>query len=80
MLGMGNKWPNCLTKFEGPDPDYYCAKGYAICNPDPRGITRSDGNITMIGSQEANVVMILLNGLQNKNSVMEKRLLLEHHI
>jgi len=54
MLGMGNKWSSGLTKFEGPDPDYWCNKGYAICNPDPRGIARSEGNITMIGSQEAN--------------------------
>jgi predicted acyl esterase len=54
MLGMGNKWSSGLTKFEGPDPDYWCWKGYAICNPDPRGIARSEGNITMIGSQEAN--------------------------
>ena len=54
MLGMGNKWSSGLTKFEGPDPDYWCDKGYAICNPDPRGIARSEGNITMIGSQEAN--------------------------
>ena len=54
MLGMGNKWSSGLTKFEGPDPDYWCAKGYAVCNPDPRGIARSEGNITMIGSQEAN--------------------------
>jgi len=80
MLGMGNKWSSCLTKFEGPDPDYWYVKGYAVCNPDPRGITLSERNITMIGSQEAFVVMILLNGLQNKNGVMEKRLLLEHHI
>ena len=54
MLGMGNKWSSGLTKFEGPDPDYWCNKGYAICNPDPRGIARSEGNITMIGSQEDN--------------------------
>ena len=54
MLGMGNKWSSGLTKFEGPDPDYWCNKGYAICNPDPRGIARSEGNIIMIGSQEAN--------------------------
>ena len=33
MLGMGNKWSSGLTKFEGPDPDYWCAKGYAIFNP-----------------------------------------------
>lgn len=53
MLGMGNKWSSGLTKFEGPDPDYWCSKGYAVCNPDPRGIAHSEGDITMIGSQEA---------------------------
>ena len=53
MLGMGNKWHSGLVKFEGPDPDYWTAKGYAVCNPDPRGIARSEGDITMIGSQEA---------------------------
>ena len=36
MLGMGNNWSSGLTKFEGPDPDYWCAQGYAVCNPDPR--------------------------------------------
>lgn len=53
MLGMGNAWSSGLTKFEGPDPAYWCAHGYAICNPDPRGIAHSEGDITMIGSQEA---------------------------
>ena len=53
MIGMGNKWSSGLTKFEGPDPDYWCQRGYAVCNPDPRGIAHSEGDITMIGSQEA---------------------------
>jgi len=53
MLGMGNSWSSGLTKFEGPDPDYWCQKGFAVCNPDPRGIAHSEGDITMIGSQEA---------------------------
>lgn len=53
MIGMGNSWSSGLTKFEGPDPDYWCPLGYAVCNPDPRGIAHSEGDITMIGSQEA---------------------------
>lgn len=53
LMGMGNGWNSGLTKFEGPDPDYWCAQGYAVCNPDPRGIAYSEGDITMIGSQEA---------------------------
>lgn len=53
MLGMGNEWNSGLTKVEGPDPDYWCEHGYAVCHPDPRGIAHSEGDITMIGSQEA---------------------------
>lgn len=53
MLGMGNHWSSGLTKFEAPDPAYWCAHGYAVCNPDMRGIAHSEGNTTMIGSQEA---------------------------
>lgn len=53
MLGMGNAWNSGLTKFEAPDPSYWCAHGYAVCNPDMRGIAHSEGNTTMVGSQEA---------------------------
>lgn len=53
MLGIGNAWNSGLTKFEAADPDYWCQRGYAVCNPDPRGIAHSEGDITMIGSQEA---------------------------
>eukprot|EP01057_Protomagalhaensia_wolfi_P002317 Protomagalhaensia_wolfi_Nauph_80__2316@NODE_2515_length_1070_cov_86_816683_g1971_i0_p1_GENE_NODE_2515_length_1070_cov_86_816683_g1971_i0NODE_2515_length_1070_cov_86_816683_g1971_i0_p1_ORF_typecomplete_len162_score42_62Peptidase_S15/PF02129_18/1_3e17Hydrolase_4/PF12146_8/4_7e02Hydrolase_4/PF12146_8/0_16AXE1/PF05448_12/0_11_NODE_2515_length_1070_cov_86_816683_g1971_i0399884 len=53
MLGMGNQWNSGLAKFEGPDPDYWIRHGYAVCNPDMRGIAHSEGNTTMIGSQEA---------------------------
>ncbi|WP_125981292.1 CocE/NonD family hydrolase [Loigolactobacillus iwatensis] len=53
MLGMGEKWNSGLTKFEAPDPAYWVSKGYAVCNPDMRGIAHSEGNTTMLGSQEA---------------------------
>lgn len=53
MLGMGNTWNSGLTKFEAPDPAYWVQHGYAVCNPDARGIAHSEGDITMIGSQEA---------------------------
>ena len=52
MLGMGNSRLSGLAKFEGPDPAYWCAHGYAICNPDPRGIAYSDGDSAMFGRQE----------------------------
>ncbi|MDK1716143.1 CocE/NonD family hydrolase [Dellaglioa algida] len=53
MLGMGNQWNSGLTKFEAPDPAYWVEHGYAVCNPDMRGIAHSEGNTTMLGSQEA---------------------------
>lgn len=53
MLGMDNGRLSGLAKFEGPDPAYWCAHGYAICNPDARGIAHSEGDSTLIRSQEA---------------------------
>jgi predicted acyl esterase len=52
MLGMDNGALSGLEKFEGPDPAYWCARGYAICNPDPRGIAQSEGDSAMFGCQE----------------------------
>lgn len=40
------------TKFEGPDPLYWCFKGYAIVNYDIRGIGNSEGDTYMWSSQE----------------------------
>ncbi len=42
-----------LEKFEGPDPAYWCNHGYAIINPDPRGVYSSNGDIYYWGIQEA---------------------------
>jgi hypothetical protein len=53
MLGIDNGMLSGLAKFEGPDPAYWCSKGYAVCNPDARGIAHSEGDIAMIGRQEA---------------------------
>lgn len=41
-----------LQKIEGPDPAYWCARGYAVVNPDPRGIGRSGGNMAFWGTGE----------------------------
>lgn len=42
-----------LAKFESADPAYWCHYGYAIVNPDPRGVCRSEGDINMFGTQDA---------------------------
>ena len=44
VVGLDNAIVSGLEKFEGPDPAYWCAHGYAICNPDARGIAECDGD------------------------------------
>ena len=52
MIGLDNTAVSGLEKFEGPDPAYWCSQGYAICNPDPRGVAQSEGDSVMFGRQE----------------------------
>ena len=40
------------AKFEGPDPEYWCHKGYAIANYDAPGVGNSEGDIYLTPSQE----------------------------
>ena len=42
-----------LEKFEAPDPAYWCARGYAVVNPDKRGAYRSEGNLLYWGHDDA---------------------------
>jgi predicted acyl esterase len=41
-----------LQKWEGPDPAYWCYRGYAVVNPDARGAFSSNGDIHFWGTQE----------------------------
>lgn len=52
LLGMDIATMSGLNKFEGPDPAFWCAQGYAVCNPDPRGAYHSDGDIRVWSRQE----------------------------
>lgn len=52
LVGLDNATVSGLHKFEGPDPAYWCAQGYAICNPDPRGVSDSDGDSVLWDRQE----------------------------
>lgn len=52
QLGIDMKCVSGLQKWEGPDPDYWVGHGYAILHPDTRGIGKSEGDITMVGTQE----------------------------
>ncbi|MDQ6876151.1 MAG: CocE/NonD family hydrolase [Candidatus Dormibacteraeota bacterium] len=52
LLGMDTGMVSGLMKFEGPDPAFWCAQGYAVCNPDPRGSFNSEGDIRVWSRQE----------------------------
>ncbi|WP_026554525.1 CocE/NonD family hydrolase [Arthrobacter sp. 35W] len=52
LVGLGNDIVSGLEKFEGPDPAYWCAQGYAICNPDIRGVVDSEGDSVLWDRQE----------------------------
>ncbi|MFJ8826877.1 CocE/NonD family hydrolase [Streptomyces sp. NPDC102467] len=52
MVGLDNGIVSGLEKFEGPDPAYWCAQGYAICNPDIRGVANSEGDSVLWDRQE----------------------------
>ena len=52
LVGLSNSVVSGLEKFEGPDPAFWCAKGYAICNPDIRGVVDSDGDSVLWDRQD----------------------------
>ena len=52
LVGLDNGVVSGLEKFEGPDPAYWCAQGYAICNPDARGVGESGGDSVVWDRQE----------------------------
>jgi uncharacterized protein len=52
LVGLDHGIVSGLHKFEGPDPAYWCAQGYAICNPDMRGTINSDGDSVLWDRQE----------------------------
>ncbi len=52
MVGLDNAIVSGLEKFEAPDPAYWCAQGYAIANPDIRGVIDSEGDSVLWDRQE----------------------------
>jgi len=52
LVGLDNAVVSGLEKFEGPDPAYWCTHGYAICNPDVRGVAHSEGDSVLWDRQE----------------------------
>lgn len=52
LVGLDNGIVSGLEKFEAPDPAYWCAQGYAVCNPDIRGVVDSEGDSVLWDRQE----------------------------
>jgi predicted acyl esterase len=52
ILGVPPGTVSRMTKFESPDPAYWCRHGYAVANVDPRGVGHSQGDINMFGTQD----------------------------
>jgi uncharacterized protein len=46
-------WVSGLTRFEGPDPAFWCNHGYAVINVDTRGAFKSQGDIHYWGRVDA---------------------------
>lgn len=52
IMGVPPGTVSNMSKFESPDPGYWCRKGYAVANVDPRGIGHSEGDFIQFGSQD----------------------------
>lgn len=52
-LGIPDGVLSGLEKFEGPDPADFVPRGFAIVNVDARGAGDSEGNVGIMGTQEA---------------------------
>lgn len=52
LVGLPNSIVSGLEKFEAPDPAYWVAQGYAICNPDIRGVVDSEGDSVLWDRQD----------------------------
>lgn len=54
-----------IEKFEGVDPQKWCPRGYAIVSVDSRGTGNSDGQIPIMGSQDAEDAYDVIEALAN---------------
>ncbi|RFA18836.1 CocE/NonD family hydrolase [Subtercola boreus] len=52
LVGLSNGIVSGLEKFEGPDPAFWVEQGYAICNPDIRGVVDSGGDSVLWDRQD----------------------------
>jgi uncharacterized protein len=51
-VGVPKSRQSGLEKFEGPDPNEWCMRGYAIVDPNSRGSFDSEGDLWYYGPKE----------------------------
>jgi len=56
-----------MTKFEGPDPAFWCKQGFAVINIDPRGVGNSEGDIVQFCSDEGRDAYDLIEWVATQN-------------
>ncbi|MGN0294006.1 MAG: CocE/NonD family hydrolase [Lachnospiraceae bacterium] len=52
ILGVPPHTVSKMSKFESPDPGYWCRYDYAVVNVDPRGVGHSEGDHILFGTQD----------------------------
>lgn len=52
IMGVPPATVSNMSKFESPDPGFWCYNGYAVANVDPRGIGHSEGDFIQFGTQD----------------------------
>ncbi|XAS66709.1 CocE/NonD family hydrolase [Micrococcaceae bacterium Sec5.7] len=67
LVGLPNSVVSGLEKFEAPDPAYWCAQGYAVCNPDVRGVVDSEGDSVLWDRQEGRDCYDLIEWLADQS-------------
>lgn len=55
-VGIPMSYTSGLEKFEGPDPAEWCARGYALVQPDARGTFNSGGDVYHYGSKVCRIL------------------------
>jgi hypothetical protein len=72
LVGLSNGIVSGLEKFEGADPAYWCAKGYAICNPDIRGVVDSEGDSVLWTARMAAIATTSSSGSPSRSGAAER--------
>ena len=65
-VGVPKSRQSGLEKFEGPDPNEWCLRGYAIVDPNSRGSFDSEGDLYFLGPKDGIVTAFSLLMSQRK--------------